>query len=160
MPIHDQTPIDVAIWRVSHHHRHVVHTRIESLGLYRGQHRLIDKLHYEDGLTHGELAKALNISNATISKMVQRMEQTGFVDRRPDKSDQRISRVYLTEKGRDIHEQMNNMFIQLQEDEIEGFTEEEVAQFVSYLDRLNQNLMKHIPHHHKQTTKKKEEEEE
>jgi DNA-binding MarR family transcriptional regulator len=156
----DSHLVDVAIWRVSHHHRYIVNSRLESMGLYRGQHRLIWCLSESDGLTHSALAERLRISNATVSKMVQRMEQNGFVKRQPDQHDQRISRVFLTEKGREIEQKLRDMFFQLEADEIEGFSETEIEQLVDFLARINVNLMKHIPHHqeHKKTTKKKEDE--
>jgi len=150
--------IDVAIWRVSHHHRYLVRSRLESLGLYRGQHRMIWMLEEEDGRTHSQLAEHMRISNATVSKMVQRMEQNGFVERRADKKDQRISRVFLTTKGREISEQLKAMFNQLEIDETVGFSEEELDQLKDYLERLNNNLKRFIPHHQKE--KKKEEVEE
>ena len=140
-------PIDVAIWRLGHLHRHVVHNRLESLGLYRGQHRVISILGETDGLTHSELSKLMNVSNATTSKMVRRMEQTGFVIRHTDEIDQRISRVFLTDKGKNVNENIKKMFIQLEMDETQGFNKEEIAQLMDYLDRLSQNLGKYIPHH-------------
>lgn len=158
MPFPDLVPIDIAIWRIGHYHRHAVHRRLESLGLYRGQHRLISILGETDGLTHSELSSLMNVSNATISKMVQRMEQTGFVERRTDEKDQRISRVFLTEKGRQVDEKIKQMFLQLQEDEIEGFNEEEIERLMDYLQRIAKNLDKKN-HNHTNNQLAKEEQE-
>lgn len=156
--IHDLVPVDVAIFRVSHHHRHVVNMRLESLGLYRGQHRLIARLGIENGCTHSELAESMRISNATVSKMVQRMEQNGFVERRPDEHDQRISRVFLTEKGKRTSSKLEKMFLQLEEDETKGFSEDELEQLMDYLIRLNENLVQFIPHHPKSNKQKENKE--
>ena len=153
--IHDLVPVDVAIWRVSHHHRHLVNLRLESLGLYRGQHRLIARLGFQDGRTHSDLAESMRISNATVSKMVQRMEQNGFVERRQDEFDQRISRVFLTQRGKETAVKLEEMFLQLERDEIEGFSKEETVQLMEFLERINENLMEHIPHHHKPKKHKK-----
>lgn len=152
MKLHEMVPIDFIIWRVGHHHHHLVYSRLESLGLYRGQPRLLSALYEQDGQTHGELANQLNVQPATITKMVQRMEQNGFIIRRADPRDQRISRVFLTPKGTDIHNQVNQTFLEIQEDEIEGFTEEEKNNLFDLLLRVNQNLEKHIPHHNSQTS--------
>ena len=153
----EKVPVDVAIWRVGHLHRHLVTLRLESLGLYRGQHRLISRLGDTDGLTHSDLAESLRISNATVSKMVQRMEQNGFVERRQDAHDQRISRVFLTQKGKDIHQQMDAMFVQLQVDELEGFSQEETDQLVKLLNRLSENFQKYLPDHdHKKQKHRKQ----
>ena len=49
------------------------------------------------GLSQRELADKLHIQRATATVMLQKMEKAGFIDRRPDKEDQRISRIYPTE---------------------------------------------------------------
>ena len=71
------------------------HTRaqamLEALGLYRGQPPVLHFLHEEDGLTHSALAVRLNVTPATVTKMLQRMENAGWVIRRPDAVDQRVS---------------------------------------------------------------------
>lgn len=145
MKLQNIVPVDVDIWRVGHLHHHIVNDRLESLGLYRGQHRLLFALGDEDGKTHKNLSELLNVTPATITKMVQRMEQNGFLERKMDPKDQRISRVFLTQKGKDIQEQLKQLFIQLEKDEIEGFSSEELTQFQNYLQRVQANLKNHFP---------------
>ena len=49
------------------------------------------------GMSQRELADALHIQRATATVMLQKMEKAGFIDRRPDREDQRVSRIYPTE---------------------------------------------------------------
>ena len=49
------------------------------------------------GLSQRELADKLHIQRATATVMLQKMEKAGYIDRRPDRDDQRISRIYPTE---------------------------------------------------------------
>ena len=79
-----------------------VQALLESLGLYRGQTPVLFELWEQEGLTHTELAKRLHVQPATITKMIQRMAKAGFVERRQDPEDQRVSRVYLSKAGRAI----------------------------------------------------------
>ncbi|HID90050.1 MAG TPA: MarR family transcriptional regulator, partial [Anaerolineae bacterium] len=85
-----------------------VHAFLRSLGLHKGQPSLLRALWEQEGLTHTDLARRLCVQPATITKMVSRMEKAGFLERRPDPSDQRISRVYLTPSGRAIQEDVEN----------------------------------------------------
>lgn len=48
------------------------------------------------GLSQRELADKLHIQRATATVMLQKMEKAGYIDRRPDQDDQRISRIYPT----------------------------------------------------------------
>lgn len=54
------------------------------------------------GLSQRELADKLHIQRATATVMLQKMEKAGYIDRRPDRGDQRISRIYPTELARSI----------------------------------------------------------
>jgi DNA-binding MarR family transcriptional regulator len=52
--------------------------------------------------TVSELAKTLNLTKATISSQIKRMEDSGFVSRRKLERDKRSARIALTEKGKEI----------------------------------------------------------
>ena len=54
------------------------------------------------GLSQRELADKLHIQRATATVMLQKMEKAGYIDRRPDQEDQRISRIYPTEMAKTI----------------------------------------------------------
>ena len=122
-----------------HHAR--AHTLLDALGLYRGQPRLLHKLEKQEGPTHTELAELLNVTPPTITKMVQRMEQRGFVVRREDPDDQRISRVYLTPAGRAVLDDMHQTLHALDEEALVGFTLEERVLLRRLLLQVYQNLL-------------------
>jgi len=81
----------------AHHFR--VRELLHEIGLYRGQQFVLCALWREEGLTHSELAERLSVHPATVSNALKRMERAGFLERRPDPVDQRVSRVYLTPRG-------------------------------------------------------------
>lgn len=76
-----------------------IHSRMEEIGLGRGQGFILFRLGQQDGLAQTELAQQAMVRPATLTAALQRMEGAGLVERRPDPADQRVSRVYLTEKG-------------------------------------------------------------
>jgi DNA-binding MarR family transcriptional regulator len=55
----------------------------------------------EDGLAIGSLSQARAIDPPTVTGIVTRLEQSGLVERRHDRQDRRVVKVYLTEEGRD-----------------------------------------------------------
>jgi MarR family transcriptional regulator, organic hydroperoxide resistance regulator len=73
---------------------------LTAVGVYAGQEMFLWHLWREDGLTQSQLVERLCVQPPTVSKMLERMERTGLVTRRPDPDDSRASRVYLTEPGR------------------------------------------------------------
>jgi DNA-binding MarR family transcriptional regulator len=54
-----------------------------------------------DGMSQRELAHALRLSPPTVTAMLKRMERAGTIERRPDATDGRVTRVHLTATGRE-----------------------------------------------------------
>src|SRR5919204_4440030 len=72
---------------------------LRGLGLHAGQVLLLGELWREDGLTPGELAARMGVETPTVTRMAQRMERAGFVQRRPDPADPRLGRRPPTQGG-------------------------------------------------------------
>jgi DNA-binding MarR family transcriptional regulator len=73
--------------------------------------------------------------------MVQRMEQAGFLERRPDLKDQRVSRVYLTSEGVKIRAALQRAIRTIDTDTFAGFSPEECIQAEKMLLRIRDNLL-------------------
>lgn len=134
--------VDFLLAQVCRLHYARAHVLLEEIGLYRGQPPLLHKLREEEGLTHTELATLLRVTPATLTKMIKRMEKAGFVQRRPDASDQRVSRVYLTEAGRAIQAEMRAVLQRLAEETFAGFTLEERVLMRRLLLQVRENLQR------------------
>ena len=131
---------DFLLVQVSKLHRSRAHHLLESLGLYRGQTHVLRALWEQEGMTHGELAAQIRVQPATITKMIQRMEKAGFVARRPDPKDQRVSRVYLTEAGRTVQGKVEQVWQTLEDETFAGFTFEERVLLRRFFLQIRENL--------------------
>ncbi len=122
------------------------HTRaqalFQSIGLHRGQPFLLNVLWNEEGLAHSELAARMHVTPATITKMLQRMEDAGFVTRKPDPDDQRVSRVYLTEHGQVVRQRVADMWQTLENETFDGLSMEEQDRLRELFTRVRENLEK------------------
>lgn len=113
---------------------------LDEIGLYRGQQFVLCALWQEEGVTHSELADRLHVHPATVTNALKRMERAGFLERHPDPVDQRVSRVYLTDAGREIRGAVEHIWSELEEQTLEGFNEEERETLEGLLERLYENL--------------------
>jgi MarR family transcriptional regulator, organic hydroperoxide resistance regulator len=136
-----QETIDFVLVNVCHLHRMRAHQLLESLGLYQGQPQVLRQLWHEEGLTQREIAAHLKITPATMTKMLQRMEKSGFIVRRIDPDDQRISRVYLTDAGRAVQTSVEQVFRTLEAETFANLTGEELMLMRRLLLQLRQNLV-------------------
>jgi MarR family transcriptional regulator, organic hydroperoxide resistance regulator len=119
-----------------------VQTLLEAIGLYRGQPPVLRALWAQDGLTHTDLARTLEVQPATITKMINRMEKNGFVQRRQDADDQRVWRVYVTEAGRAVQEDVRQVWRMLEQEAFEGFTMEERVLLRRFFLQIRANLIR------------------
>jgi DNA-binding MarR family transcriptional regulator len=134
--------LDFLLAQVCHLHHSMAHKLLEAIGLYRGQPPVLRALWEQEGLTHTDLAQRLRVTPATITKMLQRMENAGFVMSRPDAEDQRVSRVYLTEAGRAIQAEVEAVWQAMEQETFDGFTPEERALLRRFLLHIRENLVR------------------
>ena len=93
--------------------------------LSHGQGHLLGVLLNNDGSTQKELSLQLRIRPTSLGELVTKLEQNGYVERRVNENDKRVTNIYLTEKGRKVVSEVmkdrqvviNKMFSGLSEDE-------------------------------------------
>lgn len=115
------------------------------IGLFSGQAFLLNILAGEDGITHTEVSKKLQISPAAATKVIKRMEEGGYLSREADPNDERVSRVYLQDKGRAVHSEIDAAFRRLDEVTYDGFAEADLRRFRDFLARMWDNLSREQP---------------
>lgn len=115
---------------------------LEEVGLYPGQPRVLQALWVEDGLSQKEIGEKLNIKPSTVTVMINRMEKAGLVSRRQDKTDLRVSKIYLEKKGIDLKDDIKNISNKVNDETFKGFSEDEKKTMNSYLERICKNLKK------------------
>src|SRR5919199_6974929 len=106
----DQAPAVYRLIRVAKQLGVFIGDRLAPLGLHTGQERLLAVLWEEDGLSQSELVERLAVRPPTVTTALQRLEREGFVRREPDASNRRVSRVFLTDKGRRCEAPVREIF--------------------------------------------------
>ena len=74
---------------------------MDQIAMHRTQAMVLCRLFAQDGMTQSEIAQRIAVQGGTITNILQRMEEAGFVTRRRDPEDNRLVRVYLTNMGRE-----------------------------------------------------------
>jgi DNA-binding MarR family transcriptional regulator len=76
--------------------------RLTAYGLTPIQHLILEALWEEEGLSAGEIGKKLILDGATLSGVLDRMDENGWIVKDTDSEDKRFLRIYLTEKSKDL----------------------------------------------------------
>jgi len=90
-------------------HKQQMMRALATRGIHPGQAFCLRVLADRDGITQRDLADTLHLARPTVTKMVQALERSGAVERRPDPDDQRLTRVYLTGGGRELAAEMHGI---------------------------------------------------
>ena len=136
----EEMSIDELIHKISHRQHSFRHNLLGDLHLHRGQPRVLHSLQKKNGQTMRELATNLDVQPPTVTRTIDRMSKAGFVERRPDPDDQRVTRVYITQKALDLDKRLDVIKTQLEHQITKDFKVEELQQLRDYLYRVIENL--------------------
>lgn len=116
--------------------------RIKELGLTRSQWWVLTHLFRNDGITQSELAEWLEIERPTLGRLLDRLEDNGWVRREADSQDRRAKRVFLTDEVRPAMHSMREIAAGVRTDALLGLNEDEQEAFVDTLLTIKANLSK------------------
>ena len=126
--------------RASHAYFQKSFRQLNNIGLHPGQPPMLWHIFQEEGLSQKELARRLQVKPPTVNVSLQRMERADYICRRQDEKDQRVSRIYLTEKGRELASRIGGIMKANEEQITRGFTEAEVCLLSRFLKQLIVNI--------------------
>ena len=99
----------------------------------------------ENGVTHSELGKRLMLSKAPITGVVDRLERAGFVVRKADEHDRRVSRVKITPKGMETWVIVRGLLRELSQTICEGLSEQQLRDGQALMIKLLENASRTDP---------------
>lgn len=121
--------------------RRLFDDRVRDLGLTAAQARLLLSLERHGGQNQTHYADVLEVEPITLTRIIDRMEEAGWIERRPDPTDRRARILHLTDKSRDVVTRLRATVEALFDDMLAGFEPAERATFARLLDRIGTNLV-------------------
>ena len=117
-----QDYIGFQVLQIHKAHRQLAEEDLNKLGVHTGQEMILLQLWIEEGIPQSQLAACMEVEPPTATKMLQRMERAGLIERRPDPEDARVSLVYLTERGRALEQPVLDVWRQLEVRTVSGLS--------------------------------------
>ncbi|CAN5764728.1 hypothetical protein BH24CHL6_BH24CHL6_16670 [soil metagenome] len=114
--------INRAIRLIGLKHRALAADLLGQVGLHPGPEMVLLELDRHGSRTQSQLATACACEPPTLTQLVQRLEQTGLIARRPSPTDARATLVELTPQGRARMGQLKERWIELAELTVAGLT--------------------------------------
>lgn len=128
------------MFRVEMMRKRSLHPVWAEMGLIAGQPRVLFQLRQKDRITQKELSDACSIDPTTLSRALDRLETMGYITRNDNPDCRRSYLIEMTGEGKMIAEQVYQTFSQVEEQMLQGFSEEEMAALENMLGRIYENL--------------------
>lgn len=135
-----QDTLSFALIKLCKAHRARAEALLSRFDLYPGQEQILFRLWHEEGVAQATLADQLCVEPPTVTKMLQRMERKGWIERRSDPDDARLSRVYLTEAGRALQADIAQIWAQLETEMTASLSEVEGALLKRLFEQMQRDL--------------------
>ncbi len=136
---------DIQLFRLLRHTKDTVekiaNSRLKKAGITIAQGHIILILWEQDEYksTLKALEKELDLAQSTIVLMVSKMESNGFVSTYTSSEDKRVKYVCLTEKGRQVYNDVRDSMIDVQNEILSPLNEDEKITFIKLLEKINEN---------------------
>ena len=114
--------------------------RARDLGVTRQQWRALLTIARKPGHTQSELADFLDVERITLCRMLDRLADSGLVERRPDPGDRRVWRVHVTDAAHEIVDKLATIGAEIERETLSALRPEEVDNLMNYLRRIRDGL--------------------
>ena len=114
----------------------------EDVRVTLAQSGILFLLKQKDGQSMTELSQVLSIDNSTITGLVDRLEKSGFVNRKASPTDRRIFRIYLTSQGVQESNKAKTVIKRVNQEIKSGFSQKEIEIFKRILSSFSEKFNK------------------
>ncbi len=123
-----------------HMHKQLIDSCVRDIGVQHTQHRILMHISRNGTLpSQKKLAEHLKITPAAVTLSLKKLERDGFIYRTLGQ-DNRFNELKLTEKGRSLAERTRDAFSSIDKHLFDGFTEEELDVYISFLEKIKGNM--------------------
>jgi MarR family transcriptional regulator, transcriptional regulator for hemolysin len=118
--------------------------KASQFGITRAQWVVLARLDRFEGLKQSELAEILDLQPITVTRLLDRLCDSGLIERRSDPTDRRAKRLFLTPAARPLLEQLGDLGEELMSTALAGVSRETVEQMIAQLAIVKENLRQAI----------------
>jgi MarR family transcriptional regulator, transcriptional regulator for hemolysin len=116
--------------------------RAQRLGLTQPQWQALARLSQNQGMNQACLADLLEVQPITLTRLIDRLEAAGWVERRPDPADRRVQRLFLTLKAEPLLDDIRALAAKTREEAMQGLSDRERRQLLQTLQTIKGNLVR------------------
>ena len=113
--------------------------KLSKYGIGSGQYMFLIKLYKQDGINQESLSESLFIDKGTTARAIKKLEEEGLIYRVKDENDKRAYEVYLTDKAKDIKEEVFRILEEVENLITFNLTTEQKVDIIKILKKISTN---------------------
>jgi MarR family transcriptional regulator for hemolysin len=115
-------------------------------GMTRAQWAVLVRVDRSEGLNQSELAETLDLQPITLTRLLDKLCDSGLIERRPDRSDRRAKRLFLLPAAKPLLEQLGTLGEETMADALAGVDVASIERMISEFTVVKENLRRLIQH--------------
>jgi DNA-binding MarR family transcriptional regulator len=109
-------------------------------GITRAQWAVLAKVERSEGMKQSELAEQMEMQPITLTRLVDKLCDNGWIERRGDETDRRVNRLYLRKAGRQLLGKLSGLRSELTATAIEGINAADAHRLLGQLEQIKENV--------------------
>src|ERR1700761_676615 len=115
-------------------------------GITRAQWAVLAKVERSEGLKQTELAEQMEMQPITLTRLIDKLCDNGWIDRRGDETDRRVNRLYLRKAARPLLGKLGGLRSELTAAALEGISPSDAQRLLTQLETIKENVRHAIQH--------------
>src|ERR1700761_8739744 len=109
-------------------------------GITRAQWAVLAKVERFEGMKQTELAEQMEMQPITLTRLIDRLCDNGWIERRSDDADRRVNRLYLRKAGRTLLAKMSGLKSEITATALEGISPSDAQRLLTQLEAIKENI--------------------
>jgi MarR family transcriptional regulator, transcriptional regulator for hemolysin len=109
-------------------------------GITRAQWAVLAKVERTEGLKQTELAELMEMQPITLTRLVDKLCNSGWIERRGDETDRRVNRLYLKKAARPLLGKLSGLRSEITTTALEGISPADAHRLLDQLDLIKENV--------------------
>ena len=120
--------------------RKLIDRRLQPLGLSRAQWSILAILSNHDGLSQSQISEALEIEKSTAGRLIDQVQKSGWIERRPIPGDRRLWGVHLADQAQQLIAEVEGIILHTRAEMLHGLSAEQQQSLSELLQTVKTNL--------------------
>jgi MarR family transcriptional regulator for hemolysin len=125
-------------------------------GITRAQWAVLAKVERNEGMKQSELAEQMEMQPITLTRLIDKLCDNGWIERRGDDTDRRVNRLYLRKAARPLLGKLAGLRSELTATALDGINPTDAHRLLSQLEMIKENVRNAIQTTESETSRSKE----